>query len=518
MSAPDYTGYKALICIFLNGGNQSYNWIVPNDYTASSVNTNQITKDSTYIIRTLGNTDWNSLSTYNSWKVTASGKPVVGSTFTAAVTSQISTGGVVSKLTDGSKYNEYKTARRAVWDPLDPTGGLAHSRSVLWPLLGQVASDGNPYGLHPSCKDMAKIFNDGDAAVICNVGTLKEPLTKADVLAYNGKVPHQLFSHIDQQLVWQRAIADQLTKSGWGGRVVDLYEENGVNPQLNLSIGITDKSLFLAGESTNQYITGSASTPADITTLTNGWRGGARGLADAAILNQAITSSNPLTKTFAQIRKNADTNVALLKTALSSVTVNDSAFKTTTTLTYDSYIGLQLKQVAKLIKANAAAFIENPLTDRRQVFFTVQYGFDGHDYEYESQERLLLELNNAIKALSDELKSVNLWDKVTIFTNSEFSRSVAPNYDGSDHAWGGHSMVFGGAVKGGYYGTMPSLVIGGADDIQVLPDAKGRIIPTTSVEQYSATLAKWIGVQEADLPSIFPNLTKFTPTIIPFMD
>lgn len=518
MSEPDYTGYKALICIFLNGGNQSYNWIVPNDFTASSTTLNQITKGSSYIIRTLGNTNWDSLSVYNSWKVTASGVPVVGSTFTAAATSLIPNGGIVSKLTDGSKYNEYKTARRDVWDPLDPTGGLAHSRSVLWPLLNKVASDGYPYGLHPSCKDMAKLFNDGDAAVICNVGTLKEPLLKSDVLAYNGKVPAQLFSHIDQQLAWQRAVADQLTKSGWGGRVVDVYKTNGVIPQLNLSIGISDKSLFLSGENTNQYITGSTAIPADITTLTNGWRGGARGLADSAILNQAVTSSNPLTKTFAQIRKNADTNITLLKTALNSVTVNDSAFKTTTNNTYDSYIGDQLKQVAKLIKANAAASVGKPLTDRRQLFFTVQYGFDGHDYEYESQERLLLELNNAIKALSDELKSVNLWDKVTIFTNSEFSRSIAPNYDGSDHAWGGHSMVFGGSVKGGYYGTMPSLVIGGPDDVQDLPSAKGRIIPTMSVEQYSATLAKWIGIQEADLPSIFPNLTRFTPTIIPFME
>lgn len=506
MTAPTYSGnYKALVCIFLNGGNQSFNWVVPNDSVElTTLPTINVVNGKTYVVKSKGiGFNWDTVApNTSSWAVSTSSAVVVGSTFTAGKTMQLTNGTNVIELGNGPKYTEYKTSRQ----------DLSVPRSNLWPLLDKVASDGHPYGLHPSCKDLARMFNEGDAAVICNVGTLITATTKAEILSYTAKLPPQLFSHNDQQGFWQKGAASFITKTGWGGRVIDSFVKDidqggaGITPQLSLGLSPLEKSIFLSGDLSSQYITGSSATPTGAEILNTSWRDNARAQIDTSILSLALTDSNPLVKTYAQVRQSADQKINTLKSAFTTTVVN-STFPV-------DWVATQLKQIARIIKSNAAAEQAGQLTDNRQIFYAVQYGFDGHDYEYESQIKLLQILNDSIAALADELKDAGLWDNVVIFTNSEFGRSLAPNYDGSDHAWGGHSMVFGGAVNGGYYGTMPSLVLGSSDDYSA---NTGRLIPTTANEQYAATLAKWIGIDEADLDTIFPYLKNFPIKTLGFL-
>jgi uncharacterized protein (DUF1501 family) len=154
--------------------------------------------------------------------------------------------------------------------------------------------------------------------------------------------------------------------------------------------------------------------------------------------------------------------------------------------------------VARCIKA------KSQIGDARQIFFVALGGFDTHNGELGAQASLLQILSKNIKTFWDEMNVQGQQNNVTVFTASDFGRSLGSNGDGSDHGWGGHAMVVGGAVKPGFYGSMPDLAIGGANDM-----GNGRIVPTTSTDQYAATLAKWFGVADADLDTLFPNLTNF---------
>jgi uncharacterized protein (DUF1501 family) len=424
LAAADTTGYKALVCVFLYGGNSSFNWLVP---------------------------------------MTTAG------------------------------YNTYSQSRR----------NLALAQNTLLP-LNTTASDGYTYGVHPSCPEIQAQFNTGNTAFLCNVGTLVRPVTPAQARVGAVAIPPQLFSHIDQQALWMTSVADSPERYGWAGRVADLYYNQGVRPNLAINVNVGVSNYWQDGRTTIPYVLGTSGAPT-LQVLNNAnYRSGARRQASLSLLAQASTDSNLLVKEYASIRTNAINKVGLVQTALAAAGDLTTPFPA---YLGDGGLGAQLSMVARTIKARAQ------LGDSRQIFFVSLGGFDTHNGELATQAMLLRNLSRNLETFSTAMSEIGMNDNVTLFTASDFGRSLGSNGDGSDHGWGGHALVSGGAVQGGrLYGTMPNLAINGPDDL-----GNGRIVPTTSTDQYAATLARWFGVSDADLSSLFPNLGNFTNRTLGFM-
>jgi uncharacterized protein (DUF1501 family) len=420
----DLSGYKALVCVFLGGGNSAFNWIVP---------------------------------------------------------------------TSSPGYATYKASR----------ANLALAQSSLLPLTG-TASDGNTYGMHPSCPELRTLFNGGHAGIIGNVGTLVRPTTVAQARANSIALPAQLFSHIDQQTLWQTSIANSNENYGWAGRVADLFASQGKVASLARNINVGGANYWQEGRSTIPYVLGENGAPVLEATSNGGYRNGSRRQAALAILNQAFSHGNPLVREYASIQQNAADKVSLVNTAFASagdVSVDFPA------MPGDSNLGAQLHQVARMIKARAK------IGDSRQIFFVSMNGFDTHNGELDTQKGLLQILSKNLNTFWNALGEMGMQNNVTTFTASEFGRALNSNGDGSDHGWGGHAFVLGGAVNGGrIYGKMPSLAINGPDDY-----GSGRVVPTISTDQYAATLSRWFGVNDADLDVVFPNLRNFSARDLGFL-
>jgi len=352
------------------------------------------------------------------------------------------------------------------------------------------------YGIHPNMGGLAKLFAANQLAVLCNVGTLVSPkTTKAAYAAGTVKVPANLFSHADQQQEWQTAAPLENLTNGWGGRIADLYANSGANA-LGFPTGVS-----VAGNST--FLNGATAQPASIGGASFSLPGedgsSAAGARDAALQQLfKLDSGVTLVQAASTVLQGAVEVAALLQNAVGATPL-PIVFPQTG-------IGQQLAQVAQLIRARTQ------LGASRQIFFTSLGGFDTHTDELAGQAALLLQLSDAISAFYTALadSTIAAADKVTLFTESEFSRTFQPNSNGgTDHAWGGHHLIAGSAVKGGLYGTFPSLVLGGDSDFE----SRGNWIPTTSLDQYGATLANWFGV--SDLVGVFPNLANFGTSTYP---
>ncbi len=420
----DLSGYKALVCVFLVGGNSSFNWIVPSSSSA---------------------------------------------------------------------YATYKSSR----------GNLALAQGTLLSLNG-TAGDGNTYGMHPSCPELRALFNKGAAAIIGNVGTLVKPTTAAQARANAVALPPQLFSHIDQQTLWQTSIANSMENYGWAGRVADLFASQGKVANLARNINVGGANYWQEGRETIPYVLGENGAPVLQTTSNGGYRNGSRRQAALAILNQAFSHGNPLVREYASIQRNAEDKVSLVNSAFAAAGDVNVEFPA---MPGDSNLGAQLRQVARMIKARAK------IGDSRQIFFVSMNGFDTHNGELETQKGLLQILSKNLNTFWNALGEMGMQNNVTTFTASDFGRSLNSNGDGSDHGWGGHAFVLGGAVVGGrIYGKMPSLAINGPDDY-----GSGRVVPTTSTDQYAATLSRWFGVNDADLDVVFPNLRNFPARDLGFL-
>ena len=405
---------------------------------------------------------------------------------------------------DLNQFSAYNTARN--------TAGLALIQGSFLPVS---PATGGSYGFHPSMPEIQGLFNQGKAAMLCNVGPLVEPLTRTTYQNGTGKKPLQLFSHSDQVGLFQTAIANSVSQTGWGGRLADKTLSLNGAATFPSNVSISGVNLYLTGVDTRQLaVADSNTTLANVLVLSN-----APG-ASASDINSRLTAFNQLRSLdneFKLIKAASDTRSRAIDTDNALGTVSP----TLATVFPNTSIARQLKQVALLIKActDASAGINM----KRQIFFTQIGGFDTHSGQLAGQGGLLTQVSQAINAFYLATVELGLQDKVTLFTMSDFSRTMQPAGSGatavgSDHAWGNHHMLVGGSVLGNaVYGTYPNITPGGPDDTDGGSSPRGRWIPTTSVEQYAATLATWYGLSSADLSAVFPLIGRFPTTNLGFL-
>ena len=344
-------------------------------------------------------------------------------------------------------------------------------------------------------RGLQNLFNTGKAAVLANVGTLVQPVTKGDYRAGRAVVPPQLFSHNDQQGYWQVSRSDDSRNLGWGGRIADLLQ--GANPgaTVPMTISLGSESVLERAAETSQYIMGSDG-PRTFGPIE--WNEDRRRAFLAMMAPGA--QAHVLERTFAARFNRSRDNAAALAAALEGAPALATVFP-------GSSLGAQLKMVARLIGVRSA------LDLKRQIFFVSIGGFDHHDYLLADQPHLLADLAQSLSAFYDATAEMGVEGDVTAFTASDFGRTLSSNGDGSDHGWGAHHFVVGGGVRGGrFFGRMPVLQNDGPDDV-----GWGQIIPTTSVDQYAATLARWFGVGDSELGLIFPNLGNYATRDLGFM-
>jgi len=408
--------YKALVCIFMFGGNDSNNMVVPMD----------------------------------------------------------------------SRYAQYLQSRTV----------LAIPESQLLPLQTNAQST---YGLHPNMPDMQGYFNnDKTLAILANVGTLVQPTTQATYQALKN-LPANLFSHSDQQDQWQTAQLSGTTAAGWAGKIADNVQTLNTGAQFPPILSISGNPVFCTGVTSRPFSMNPGQAPG-LQGFNTSPTTQARYMATQQLLTfnsglSMVQAANAVTSQavqFAQVLSDALQNISPLQTKFPA-----------------NYLGQQLQQVAQVIAARSALGVQ------RQIFFVSYGGFDTHADQLPQQVQLLTTISQSMAAFYQATQELGVTNQVTTFTLSEFARTLEPGSNGgSDHAWGGHQLILGGAVKGNtLYGTFPTLVLGGPNDA----DQNGRWIPTTALDQYAATLATWFGVSAANLPAIFPNLANFQTSNLGFM-
>lgn len=428
---PEGNDYKALVCVFLNGGNDSNNVVIPN-------------------------------------------------------------------YDEG--YNQYFAARGSQ--------GLAIPRANLLPMTPP-SMGGQVYGLHPSLPNLHGLWNQGKLGVVCNVGPLVRPITRAEYQS-GAPRPYQLFSHSDQVEQFRTAISTTRSGTGWGGRLADRTAMLNQGAAISMITSIAGANVFNVGNNSTPLIVTPAPTPLNQVLALTGFGTGAEEDARRLALDRIRTRD--LDRTMVQ-------QASILTQQAVNVSLQLSQNPVLTVTFPNTNLGNQLAQVAKLMK------FRTQLNMSRQIFFVQLGGFDTHFSQLGAQTPLLTQIDNALKAFYDETVAQGIAADVTTFTMSDFNRTFNPAGSGSgvgsDHAWGGHHFVMGGAVMGGnFYGRptsngtfFPTLVNTGPDDA----DTRGRFIPSTSVEQYAATLSRWFGLPEADIPLAFPNAANFPTMNLGFM-
>jgi uncharacterized protein (DUF1501 family) len=357
------------------------------------------------------------------------------------------------------------------------------------------------FALHPSIPDVQKLFNSGNAAFLANVGTLLQPTTRAQYLANAVAAPTNLFSHPDQQNEWQNQMSNAGGGTGWAGRVADrMTAQYNPGAAVPMIASIAGDALFCNGSQTTPVSLSSSGPSQGFCRDYNYCAGRLQTSQQLSTLSNGVS----LVQADNEITSNATTYNKVLTEAMASVTPLQTVFPTTI-----SGIGTQLQEVAKMIQVRAALGVT------RQIFFVGFGNFDTHGGQLATQAKLLGELSPSLGAFYAALEELNLTNEVTTFTCSDFARTLQPNSGGgSDHAWGGHHVIFGGAVKGGQiYGTFPTLALGGPDDAST----NGRWLPSTSSAQYAATLAQWFGLSPADLPYVLPYIGNFSSNNLGFM-
>ena len=406
-------GYKAIVCILLEGGSDSFNMVVPGS---------------------------------------------------------------------GQAYTDYATIRE----------NMALAGNSLRVLSPATYDDNVEYGFHPKMERMHTLFEDGKLAVIGNVGTLIEPVTKAQVEA-GAPVPGQLFAHNTQRDLWMTANAATIEGAGWAARLADIFDPS--SELFNITVG--GKNLMQTGgvHQAFEFDGGDIYAFDDFYAFRDD---GALGETYRQLLDQNSVNSNKLIKAFADYRLRSIRQ----SNELSEVFNNASTFNGFSGGVHETGmpLGLQLEAVAKMLSVKD----DLPGNPGRQIFFVNQHDWDTHSSALGAESHKVAYLDESLGAFADALVQLGLENQVTTCTLSDFGRSITPNGAGTDHGWGGHAYVFGGAVQGGdIYGTMPKIEANSPDAIT------DRVIPTTSVEQYLATIATWFGATNNEVNVIFPNLNSF---------
>ena len=397
--------YKALVCLFLAGGNDSFNMLVPHNDDA---------------------------------------------------------------------YAEYKTTR----------DNIALEKGDLLPITtgGQNYSE---FGIHPSMPELQALYNAGDVSCISNVGTLVQPTTKQD---YNNKIalPSGLFSHSDQQIHWQTSVPQVKGASpgGWGGRTADLLNSMNEDSQVSMNISLSGVNIFQTGNEAFAYISGLNGGTEMVNYNQNYFQG-----AVDQLLGQEY--QNLFTRTFAKNTRRFIDSSIIFNEAIEPIEI--------LTPTPPTRLAERFKMVARSIAASQS------LNHKRQTFFIRAGGWDHHSEVMDAQTVMLAEISQAVKYFNDAMEEIGMKDKVVLFTASDFGRTLTSNGVGSDHAWGGNHFVMGGPVTGGrIFGQYPSLQLNSSLLIN-----RGRVIPTTSVDEYGSELARWFGVSSGEMETVFPNIKNF---------
>ena len=373
-------------------------------------------------------------------------------------------------------------------------GPVALAQSALLP------SNALPgFALHPSLSNLRALIDAGNAAVVANVGTLVQPLNRTQYMA-GGTTPWNLFSHLDQTQEWQNASISGETHSGWAGRIADgLSTRYNPNASIPMVTSVSGDALLCDGASTGALTV----TPGQLGmgSCSAGALCAARASAQQALLT--LNSGVSLVQADNGITSNAFQYATALATAAQSVQPLKTAFPR------GNGLATQLQQVAQIMQIRSALGVN------RQIFFCNLGSFDTHGSQLAVQSALLSTLDAALASFQQAMTELGLAKQVTTFTMSEFSRAMQPNSsDGTDHAWGSHHLVLGGAVKGGaLYGSYPTLALNGPDD----SGSNGRWIPTTASSQYGATLAKWFGVTPSLMSAVFPTLAEFSTQDLGFL-
>jgi len=417
--AQSASDYKALVCVFLFGGNDSHNMVVPQSQSA---------------------------------------------------------------------FNAYKAIRGSL--------ALPDGNAKLLPVT---AKDGTPYALNDGLAAIHPLWAQQKLAVVSNVGMLVQPTSRQQYLAGTATVPTNLFSHADQVIAMQAGNANGSGGTGWAGRVADAVQALNGPSSFPASISMTGSALFCTGG-----VVQSASLIPGFDLTLDGMTAWPASAAAAKVqaLQEIITfdTGMALVQSANKVRQDAFTLNGMLK--------NLSAGAPLTTPFPQTDIGLQLQQVAQIIRLRQSTGMS------RQVFFCSLGGFDTHSGQSWNQWDLLRRISAAMSAFYNATTEMGIADQVTTFTESDFGRTLQPSGSGSDHGWGSHHLVMGGAVKGGdLYGAFPTLALGGPDDA----NTRGVLIPTTSVDQYGATMAKWFGVAPAAMPQVFPTIGNFPVTDLGFL-
>jgi len=393
---------------------------------------------------------------------------------------------------DNANYQLYSTDRTV----------LALPQDTLLPITPKTYNDGRSWGLHPSLVEVQGLFGQGQLALLANTGTLVQPVTLAQYNAGTVALPPQLFSHANQQVQWQSSVPDQPFTTGWGGRLADIVNALNTNPKVSMSVSVAGQNSFQVGNTVSQF----AVNPSGAVVL-SGTSGStlatSRYAAQQTILSQQ--EQNLFEAAFGGITTSAITDSVLLNSVLSSAPKLATVFPTTS-------IGSQMNMIARMIGAAPQLGLT------RQVFFASLGGFDLHSDQLNAHATLFMQLSQALSAFSAATTELGVQNQVTTFTASDFSRTFNTNGTndgtaGSDHGWGSHHLIMGGAVKGAdIYGQVPLLELGGPEDT-----GRGRWIPTTSVDEYAATLATWFGVSATNLPVVLPNIGRFAASNLGFM-
>jgi uncharacterized protein (DUF1501 family) len=397
----------------------------------------------------------------------------------------------------GNTVIPYDAVSHQAYTAIRPTLAIGRDALAATALAPTVAlPDGRQMALAPGLSAVKPVFDAGRLAVMLNIGTLTAPMTLAQYKSGAVAAPPKLFSHNDQSSLWQSSNVEG-ARTGWGGRMADLMLSGNGRAGLTC-INVYGNAIFQAGDAAFQYLTG----PSGKKPIT-GIGSQVFGSTSCAKLLRALITEERTHPMESELNRVTARSIDL-QTTLSSALTGGATLSTA--FAADS-LARQLKMVASLIAARSS------LGMTRQVYFVGLGGFDVHDGLTTRHPALMQQVGGAMASFDAALRELGMAEQVTTFTASDFGRTLSSNGDGTDHGWGSHHLVMGGAVKGGrFYGTAPSVSVNGPDDV-----GQGRLLPTTSVDELASTLALWMGVPPAELRTVLPNIGNFARTDLGFM-